>query len=126
MKPATTVKKQKPVTIAEFRAWLEGIEELGGRDWTPNASQWKKIKAKIALLIESTPSTRPPNGPLVFRPEPATFDSSLQAPRQAVAPPMLQGSVDMAPPPIAIDPKIPTKTPHIDTSHGSYNSPFAG
>jgi len=37
------------VTVAEFRAWLEGFEEaMGGKP--PTAEQWKAIKSKLARV----------------------------------------------------------------------------
>lgn len=38
------------ITIAEFKAWLEGITDLQGEDWTPNQDQWRKIKTKLFSL----------------------------------------------------------------------------
>lgn len=39
------------ITISEFKAWLEGITDLQGDDWSPNPQQWVKIKTKL-LSIE--------------------------------------------------------------------------
>jgi len=39
--------KTKRITLVEFRAWLEGVEELQPDNWAPNAEQWKLIRAKI-------------------------------------------------------------------------------
>ncbi len=46
---ATRKKKQ---TLAEFRAWLSGVEELQPDDWAPNATQWRLIRDKINNVIE--------------------------------------------------------------------------
>jgi hypothetical protein len=35
------------ITISEFKAWLEGITDLQGEEWSPNPEQWKKIKSKL-------------------------------------------------------------------------------
>lgn len=37
------------MTVAEFKAWLEGFEEaMGGKP--PTAEQWKTIKAKLSRV----------------------------------------------------------------------------
>lgn len=33
--------------IETFKAWLSGVEDMQGADWTPSPEQWKKIRAKI-------------------------------------------------------------------------------
>ena len=43
------------MTIAEFKAWLEGYEASfvdGGR---PDLSQWEAVKEKLATVYESSP-----------------------------------------------------------------------
>jgi hypothetical protein len=35
------------ITISEFKSWLEGITDLQGDDWSPDAKQWVKIKTKL-------------------------------------------------------------------------------
>ena len=46
---------KKKVTLAEFHAWLEGVEEMHADDWCPDANQWKVIRNKIKT-IEAVPS----------------------------------------------------------------------
>lgn len=48
-------KKTKQITLAEFRAWLEGVEELQPKSWVPDATQWKLIRNKIKCIIEPEP-----------------------------------------------------------------------
>ena len=38
------------IDIDTFKAWLSGVEDMQGDDWTPCAEQWKKIRSKINLL----------------------------------------------------------------------------
>jgi len=45
--------KRKRITLSEFRAWLQGVEELQSGGWSPNAEQWKLIRDKIDLIVES-------------------------------------------------------------------------
>lgn len=51
---ATRKKKQ---TLAEFRAWLSGVEELQPEGWAPDATQWVLIRDKIACISEPKVST---------------------------------------------------------------------
>ena len=43
---------KKKVTLAEFHAWLEGVEEMHTDDWCPDANQWKVIRNKIKTIKE--------------------------------------------------------------------------
>lgn len=40
-------KKVKKQTLAEFQAWLEGVEEISGSDWVPSKEQWTMIRTRI-------------------------------------------------------------------------------
>lgn len=45
-------RKRRPsepntLDIETFKAWLSGVEDMQGADWTPSPEQWKKIRAKI-------------------------------------------------------------------------------
>jgi hypothetical protein len=46
-------KRTKKQTLSEFRAWLNGVEELQPEDWAPDATQWKLIREKINNIVES-------------------------------------------------------------------------
>lgn len=48
-------KRNKKISLLEFRAWLEGVEELQPSDWSPSAEQWKLIREKIKLIKEPEP-----------------------------------------------------------------------
>ena len=45
--------KRKRITLSEFRAWLQGVEELQAKGWSPNAEQWKLIRDKIDAIVEA-------------------------------------------------------------------------
>lgn len=47
-KPKDT--QDETIDIDTFKAWLSGVEDMQGDDWTPSAEQWKKIRSKINLL----------------------------------------------------------------------------
>jgi len=42
-------KRRKPITLSEFRHWLEGFEE-SFTHYPPNIEQWNKIKEKLSQV----------------------------------------------------------------------------
>ncbi len=44
--------KDQTISVAEFKQWLSGVEDMQPGDWIPNSEQWKKIRAKIAQLSD--------------------------------------------------------------------------
>lgn len=50
------VKKTK-ISLAEFKAWLEGVEDLQDDDWSPSKVQWEKIRQKIENIDEGVVNT---------------------------------------------------------------------
>jgi hypothetical protein len=42
------------ITIKEFKAWMKGVEDMHGENWSPNKNQWKKIREKLEQLDEDT------------------------------------------------------------------------
>ncbi len=56
-------KAVKKYTLAEFKAWLEGIEEIQPADWHPDLDQWKMIREKIGAIVEPPPVVKGPNLP---------------------------------------------------------------
>lgn len=59
------ISKEKQITIAEFKTWLEGAEAFQGEDWTPDTKQWKIIRQKIHNLVEEE-GTVLPTAPMVI------------------------------------------------------------
>jgi hypothetical protein len=145
-------KRVKKQTLAEFRAWLSGVEELQPEDWAPDATQWKTIREKmdhiseprntqdtdmLKKLIEAINEQKPP------APHPGNpYAGQPQVPAGFVPPPptpagVPAGEVDMtpaaaelgAPPPPALPPAQPVDLtevakPNIDSSDGNYSSSF--
>jgi hypothetical protein len=124
----TTKRKRKPSikkqTIAEFRAWIEGVEELQPEDWSPDASQWVLIRNRIDKIIEGDVPLRPnlvpryPNNPQGFiPPAPPAGGIPAVAPENTdisdAAAKLLKGGTK----------ENPAKTPEI--TDGNFNSPFA-
>ena len=132
--------KTKEVTLSEFKAWLEGVEELQEKTWTPDGKQWRLIRAKIKNIIEPEPVVA------AVQPQPVAtggyqpVQSSLapMAPPTHTPPPGIP-QMPMAPssfpedvvvgPPSENAKKMFTgdtrKTPDIDTSDGNVSSSFA-
>lgn len=52
-------KKISKQTLSEFRAWLEGVEEISGSDWIPDKGQWKLIRDRIDNIVEPEPMMGP-------------------------------------------------------------------
>ena len=49
---ANKKKRIKKRTLGEFKAWLEGIEDMQENDWCPNSTQWLTIRLAIGGIIE--------------------------------------------------------------------------
>lgn len=140
-------KKKKVVTkdrtLGEFRAWLEGVEELQGDDWHPDAEQWKLIRAAIDGIVEEEPEiitvSAPSPAPSYSRPVDSIVSAPIQYPRPVSAMtsviPGIPDNLEISPAArAAMSGKLPTamvpdasgklKTPNIDTMNGDYNSGF--
>lgn len=129
-------KDERPVSVAEFKAMIQGIDLLAGEKFQPNPEQWKRIRSMIDRL-EDTPQTIA-NGPAtitrMIAPNPVVNPNNPldnDAPMAAPAPPggvpagqVVQGAStsaltpNVAPPPPAGTAEDPLKTPDIDSSDG--------
>ncbi len=144
-------KAVKKYTLAEFKAWLEGIEEIQAADWHPNLDQWKMIREKIGAIVEPPPIKEPNLPPAgmqhesrpaatgqpvrrpPFQPQPSALDetpvSAVPGQTQPVVP-----AGEMTPAAkAALAGKLPaemsagvagSKTANIDTADGHYDSSF--
>ena len=129
---------EDPITLDEFKAWLQGVEDMQEEGWSPNELQWSKIRSKIFLVISSAPKPQVVNNAQQVRPvqhnnvvleQPAAseFDDSglneIQPPR---------GGSGNKPAPVYSRPNGPVmddsgasvKTPNVDTSQSDYVSSF--
>ncbi len=125
-KTRTTRKK---ISLSEFKAWLEGVEELHPSDWSPDKDQWKLIRNKIKNIIED--QTTPHSVPGPHAPLPPVHPVKSGMPPTGVpippgAPPVTEESLSISPAAAAMlkADNGKTKTPNIDTTDGSYNSTF--
>jgi hypothetical protein len=76
---------EKTLTMNEFKMWLTGVEEMQPADWTPDASQWKKIREKLNLVIETQyNSTQYNSTQVAYGPTPGL--AGLAAPLDPVQP----------------------------------------
>ena len=119
--------KTKKTSLTEFRAWLEGVEEMQGNDWVPTIEQWKRIREKIDS-IEDAPAPAPapavvnnhvPIVPIVPTPgaSGSSFDSIARQPAPAAPMKMSPNA------PVAMG-QAQVKTPDIDTSANDYTSAY--
>lgn len=123
----------KKITIAEFRCWLEGVEEMQDEAWVPSPTQWKRIRDKLNTIDDTPPPAPAPVAvqhtlPTVWR------SPEVEAPIQIAPSAMVGLPVPRAPAqhtpltgPFANPdvPQMPVRTPTIDTSNGNYQSTFA-
>lgn len=140
-------KEKDIVTIRDFKSMIVGMDMIMGDDWTPDAKQWKRIRAKIDALIETADHSRPagvlssPASPTASPPT-HTHSTSTDALLKGfpevpssipgdvpVGEPGPAGPSALAPPPVMPSPAMPSnapvadgrekvKTPDIDTSKG--------
>ncbi len=146
--------KNREMTLTEFRAWLEGVEEMQAANWVPDQAQWKLIRSRIDnIILEEVEVQVAAPAPQPVRPGhsmPATFaDQGVNNPPPAAAqqptfvPPQSAVPVEPEITPAAaaaLKGKMPAAgtsnaanmqgadgklhTPNIDTSNGEYTSSF--
>lgn len=132
---AATRKRKTKQSLKEFRAWLQGVEELQSDEWSPNFDQWKLIRDKIDGIIEEKvvveKTTASPhvnnNAPPVYNtPPPPGLPPGIQPP-----PPVggfIPTDVEMSPAARQLlNPAVnggKVVTPNIDTSDGNITSSF--
>lgn len=122
-------KRKQKQTLKEFRAWLQGVEELQPDNWSPNQPQWKLIRERIDGIIEEkivekvVKKEAVPEAP-IYRNSPSVYDAPQQPssiPAGAINAEMTPAAKKMLSP----GPGEKAKTPHIDASAGPVDSSFA-
>ena len=123
-----TRKRKQKLTLSEFRAWLQGVEELQSDEWCPNLEQWRLIRDKIngivteKVVVETTPVVNRPHYQQPTNVNPA----ALPAPAPAVGGvPVADVAMSSAASEMLNPGGAAAKTPDIDTSDGNVNSSFA-
>ncbi len=119
-------KRKQKQPLKEFKAWLQGVEELQPDDWCPNVEQWQLIRDKINGIVEENKTTEQQIITMQQQPKVYQQNKSLLAPPPPVGG-VPGGAVDMT---LAAQQMLnPTgntaKTPDIDTSNGNVTSSFA-
>jgi hypothetical protein len=126
--------EDRQITVSEFLMWIEGIEEMSEDDWSPNPSQWKKIRQKINTMVN-----------VPYNPQPIVMyrDSANQPPLQSNQVAVIEqpkelivrrehSGLSTVQPAVsnnnplfanADNPTSPVRTPNIDTSDGSGYKP---
>jgi len=125
-KKKKAIKKQ---TLNEFKAWLEGVEELQTDNWAPDKAQWDKIRTRIENIkpdeLTIQPAGRPPENPMFATPTPMPMPAPAPMLRPAVVPeydisPAAQAMLNGAPPAAAQS----GKPFEVDASQGPVSSGF--
>jgi hypothetical protein len=123
---AAVEPKVKTQTLREFRAWLSGVEEMQSDDWSPDLTQWRRIRERIENISEPKNSfksggTGPSDEdfhPVAPMPVRASGPSAFAAPAVLMAPP--------APLPTFMNTSgvegARVKTPNVDSSSGQFTS----
>lgn len=45
----------KQISFTEFLMWLQGVEDMQEEGWVPNPTQWKRIRAKLNTVDDTSP-----------------------------------------------------------------------
>ena len=53
--------KDTKKTYSEFISWLEGVESMQEKGWTPNTDQWKLIRKMLFNIIPDIEEIEPTN-----------------------------------------------------------------
>jgi len=95
------------ITINEFKMWLEGVEEMQDAEWTPNPTQWKRIREKFNTIGDTPPVQQSANW---------SGGGQVPPPGFAVMPPdQLYGGIPSGPIPRGIPPSPASVNPLFAT-----------
>jgi hypothetical protein len=132
-KPKDKEVASKDISLAEFKAWLQGVEDMQPDNWAPSKEQWNRIREKIDLIIEGDYPIGRANAP-----RPAAQAPAIPLPaRLPAAQPFVPVDQSSLAPVVNLPekPGVPNPanllqgnkllTPNIDTSSGNYDSMFA-
>lgn len=134
MKKTTQKGKRKAISLREFRAWLDGVEELQPQGWHPTQEQWMLIRTKIDCIEErenlSTENQMKVKQPSSYNTIPTPPSILPPLPPSGLAP---SPQPYMPPPPTQpvgaigggiVDVTGRVRTPNIDTTQNGFESPF--
>lgn len=126
-------KRKKKITYSQFLSWLEGVEDMQESEWSPDATQWKRIRDKLDSVIpdeveiEVVSNVRPNfipsmNNNAGVMPGLPTRSTLEDTPRPPVKNNNLPSAMQTSGAQHGELPK--TITPNVDTSDGKYDSPL--
>ena len=127
----TTTTEVQTISLATFRAWLSGVEEMSADDWHPTKMQWDRIRQKFDTIAEAAPqpafqSAFPPGvrTPIAQRhPSPMETAPFPEGPREI--PGMVGMSMDPTPMPPPSRMEMPVMMPpSAPIVSGTYKSSF--
>ena len=108
--------------------WLEGVEEMQEEAWIPDTKQWKRIREKIDQIDSNTGPVFP--GPVSHQANPAashigpqSLGNPFELPQMVPTGGMTGMNPIQSPGPGGMG-IASSKTPDIDTSSGTYKTPF--
>lgn len=119
------VKKITTQTLKEFQAWLDGVEELQAKGWTPDKQQWAKIRKRIANIVEEPVPVMPTMNPMLVHGATPPYGPGPAAPTPMMPGPAPIPDYDISPAAQALLTGATGKTPDVDASAGPVNSPFS-
>ncbi len=125
---AKTRKRRQKQSLKEFRAWLQGVEELQEENWSPSRDQWVLIRDKIDGIAEEKPAVvNQVVAPNNMQPQPARLPASITPPPPVGGLPNGQITPMSTEAQKMLNPGagVKAKTPDIDTADGNVNSAFA-
>ena len=116
-------EEKKVLTIRDFKVMIEGMDMVLGDDWYPTEAQWKPIRAKIDLMIDT--SERPVTNTRTMYPEsnvvmPGGSIDNLVAnfPQVPVAADIPIGETPLPPGGSALTPPQPAPAPEMTVVDG--------
>ncbi len=74
-------KKLVKISLREFKAWMDGVEDVQEDDWVPSKAQWDKIREKISLIEDNSESFSPPVANNQQYPVQLPYNHNQQPPR---------------------------------------------
>lgn len=67
------IAKQKPISIGEFKTWIDGYCAASGPEWIPTQEQWDLIRGKIEAIIEQQAPEQKAQAVVRYVPQPQPY-----------------------------------------------------
>lgn len=59
-----TEEDNSTMSLVEFKAWLKGVEEMQGADWSPTRDQWILIRNRLQSVMDNQPTHQATHNPV--------------------------------------------------------------